>query len=51
MVPSLDVQNANLYAWILLASMVVVVLTTGVHINVTVPNCGEEKTVVTVIIL
>lgn len=44
----LDAQNVNLYALILLVKMVVVVLTIGEHLNVTVLNPGEEKTVVIV---
>lgn len=48
MVPLLDVQNVNLYASMVHVKMVVVVQIIGVHINVTVLNLGEEKTVVIV---
>lgn len=44
----LDAQNVNLYVLILLVRMAVVVLTIGEHLNVTVLNHGEEKTVVIV---
>lgn len=46
--PSLVVQNASLYVLILLVKMAGVVQTTGAHTNATVPNYGEEKTVVIV---